>query len=80
MTGRPSFVPRNTAQTDIDPSKRTFAAEQSDKKRDNDPRSKDSYEPSDKRGAGNEHEFPVNDSGPSDEEPVAGDRDKRGAA
>jgi hypothetical protein len=83
MTGRPNFVSRPNENDSIttDPAgKRSFAAEESAKKRDNDHRSKDSYEPSNKRGSGVEREFPTNDSGPADNENIESDEDNRGAA
>ena len=83
MTGRPSFYPRHNENDSITPDpagKASFAAEQNDRKRDNDPRSKDSYEPSNQRGSGVEREIPTDESGQQDNEGIEGGQDKRGAA
>lgn len=84
MTGRPYFKsrPNENDSIDMDPAgKRSFAAEESAKKRDADPRSKDSYEPSNNRGSGVEREVPTDESGPSDNENIeSGQAGNRGAA
>jgi hypothetical protein len=60
---------------DPDPAgKRALQSDEAAKKRDNDPRLKDMYEPSNKRGTGTEREYPQDDSVDRENESIEGDR------
>ena len=75
MTGRPFSRPNENDAVDPDPAgRRALQSNEAIKKRDNDPRSKDSYEPSNKRGSGAEREYPLDDSGERNNESIEGDR------
>lgn len=53
---------------------RSFEAEEAARKRDQDPRNKDAYEPVNPRGSGVEREYPAEDADPQNNENVEGDR------
>jgi hypothetical protein len=75
MTGRPISRPNENDAVDPDPAgKRALQSEEAAKKRDNDPRLKDMYEPSNKRGSGTEREYPQDDSAERNNESIEGDR------
>jgi hypothetical protein len=78
MTGpRPFSNPRPNENDSIDADfagNRSFEAEEAARKRDLDPRPKDAYEPSNKRGSGVEREYPSDDSDASENENIEGDR------
>ena len=75
MTGRPISRPNENDAVDPDPAgKRALQSDEAMKKRDSDPRSKDTYEPQNKRGTGTEREYPQDDSGDRNNENIEGDR------
>ena len=76
MTGPRNFSRSNENDAvDPDPAgKRALESDEAMKKRDADPRSKDSYEPSNKRGSGIEREYPQDDSSERNNEDVEGNR------
>ena len=75
MTGRPFSRPSENDAVDPDPAgRRALQSNEAMKTRDNDPRSKDAYGPSIKRGSGAEREYPQDDSGERNNESIEGDR------
>jgi hypothetical protein len=80
MTGRPFSRPNENDAVDADPAgKRALQSDEATKKRDNDPRIKDMYEPANRRGTGTEREYPQDDAtGTRDNEDIEGGN--RGAA
>lgn len=78
MTGpTPLSNPRPAGNGSIDAEfagNRSFEAEEAARKRDNDPRQKDSFEPANKRGSGVEREYPSDDSDTNDNENIEGNR------
>jgi hypothetical protein len=80
MTGRPYSRPRPSENDPIDADfagNRSFEAEEAARKRDEDPRAKDSYEPQNKRGTGIEREVPQDET---EERSNEGVESNRGAA
>lgn len=82
MTGprpyrNPSFNSRPNENDAIDADfagNRSFEAEEAARKRDLDPRQKDSYEPANPRGSGVEREYPADDADEGDNENIEGNR------
>ena len=77
MTGRPYTRPRPNPNDSIDADfagNRSFEAEEAARKRDEDPRAKDSFEPQNKRGTGTERELPQDESDERSNEGVEGNR------
>jgi len=77
MTGKPYSTPRPSENDPIDADfagNRSFEAEEAARKRDNDPRQKDAFEPSNPRDSGVEREYPADDSDAADNENIEGNR------
>jgi hypothetical protein len=77
MTGRPFPRPRANENDPVDPDpagKRALQADEAQKKRDEDPRLKDAYEPQNKRGTGVERELPQDETEEGSNEGVEGNR------